>query len=590
MLLPRHFFRAAFAALVLGLAALQAWAASPPPEKRVALVIGNSAYKTSPLRNPTNDARDMAAKLRSMGFEVVERSNLRTRQIGQTLREFRSKLTPSTVALVFYAGHGLQIRGENYLPAVDAEIDSEEDVPNQSLSMRQVMEVLDDSKTRLNLVFLDACRNNPYQRGFRSAAGEGLARVSAPSGTLISYATRPGSVAADGNGKNGLYTGHLLKQMEAANQPVEQVLKRVVSAVKTESQGRQEPWMEGSIEGDFCFGNCGQVVASASRSAAELEDEYWDGIKAGREAAVFEEYMRRYPSGRYVAQARVRLASLKADPASAAAAREQEAAFWRSAETGGTKSDLEAYLAQYPQGQFVATARTKIAGLAEAEAKKAAATPAPAIKVDPDLYISDKIRGEMAASKALLPSNAAGDGKSVVVKHYVEDTNGRRPYTMTISNRQGLCTREYSSGVTMFYQAVGVLPAGSTKAMRFLDERVVKAEQGFDGNISTLSPGQRMVVTVKSRGLPGDTTIEVGETKPNWPEFSFPYPATQLKVVRDFETHGGYVRSEDVMLYATDLGCAIPVSENIREIFGNKMFGTKVFAKVISTAYEMGAR
>ena len=130
-------------------------------EQRVALVIGNGAYKASPLKNPVNDARDMAAKLRSLGFTVIERSNLGMKQIGSTLREFRSKLTPGSVALVFYAGHGLQIKGENFLPAVDAEIGGEEDVPNQSMSMRQIMNVLSDAKTRLNLVFLDACRDNP---------------------------------------------------------------------------------------------------------------------------------------------------------------------------------------------------------------------------------------------------------------------------------------------------------------------------------------------------------------------------------------------------------------------------------------------
>ena len=160
-------------------------------EVRVALVIGNSAYKQSPLRNPANDARDMAVKLRSLGFTVIERSNLGIRQIGSTLREFRAKLTPGSVALVFYAGHGLQIKGENYLPAVDAEITGEEDVQNQSLAMRQIMDVLSDAKTRLNLVFLDACRDNPYARSFRSAS-RGLSKENAPSGTLISFATRPG--------------------------------------------------------------------------------------------------------------------------------------------------------------------------------------------------------------------------------------------------------------------------------------------------------------------------------------------------------------------------------------------------------------
>lgn len=235
-------------------------------EKRVALVIGNSAYKSSPLKNPTNDARDMAAKLRGLGFDVIERSNLTTRQIGSTMRELRSKLTPGAVALIFYAGHGLQIKGDNFLPAVDAEIETEDDVPNQSLALKQIMQVLDDAKTRLNLVFLDACRNNPYARSFRSGEN-GLSKVDAPTGTLISFATRPGSVASDGEGRNGLYTEHLLKAMDVQGLQIELALKRVVSAVKGASSGRQEPWMEGSIEGDFFFaptgnGNLTQVGAS----------------------------------------------------------------------------------------------------------------------------------------------------------------------------------------------------------------------------------------------------------------------------------------------------------------------------------------
>jgi formylglycine-generating enzyme required for sulfatase activity len=225
-------------------------------EKRVALVIGNGAYLKTTLKNPVNDAQDIANKLRDLGFDVIERENLHSKQIGGALRDFKSKLVPGSVALFFYAGHGLQIKGENYLPAVDAEINSEEDVPNQSLAVRQLMELLDESKTRLNLVFLDACRNNPYSRSFRSLDGNGLARVSAPSGTLISYSTRPGSVADDGEGRNGLYTSKLLAQIDS-NQQIEQVLKHVVMEVKISSHGRQEPWMEGSIAGDFCFVECG---------------------------------------------------------------------------------------------------------------------------------------------------------------------------------------------------------------------------------------------------------------------------------------------------------------------------------------------
>src|ERR1035437_7724851 len=165
-------------------------------EQRVALVIGNADYKSSPLKNPVNDAKAMAAKLRELGFTVIERANLTSKQIGPTLREFRAKLLPGAVALFFYAGHGLQVKGANYLPVVDAETRSEEDVSLQSLDVSKILELFEQAKTRLNLVFLDACRNNPYARSFRSG-GSGLAKVDAPAGTLISFATRPSSVASE---------------------------------------------------------------------------------------------------------------------------------------------------------------------------------------------------------------------------------------------------------------------------------------------------------------------------------------------------------------------------------------------------------
>jgi len=286
-------------------------ALAQPKENRVALVVGNSAYKSAPLRNPNNDAKDMAAKLKGMGFTVIERSNLSVKQIGSTLREFRSKLTPGSVALVFYAGHGVQIKGENYLPAVDADISSEEDVPTQSLAMRQIMDVLGDAKTRLNLVFLDACRNNPYARSFRSAS-DGLNRVNAPSGTLISFATRPGSVAADGTGRNGLYTGALLEQMNNQSQPIEQILKKVVSQVKAGSNSQQEPWMEGSIEGEFCFGECGKQVAQSGVSDDRV---FWESVKDSRDVNEIKAYLDQFPRGIFAGIARARVATLdKGEP------------------------------------------------------------------------------------------------------------------------------------------------------------------------------------------------------------------------------------------------------------------------------------
>jgi hypothetical protein len=281
-------------------------------EQRVALVIGNATYETSPLANPVNDANDMADKLRGLGFEVVSHNNIGMREIGSILSEFRSKLKPGAVALVFYAGHGIQIKGENYFPAVDAKIQTEEDVPNQSIAIKQIMDILDDSKTRLNLVFLDACRNNPFSRSFRSAAG-GLARISAPTGTLISYATRPGSVAADGEGRNGLYTSKLLTQMNSSEQ-IELSLKNVVSEVKAASKGKQEPWMEGSIEGEFCFAGCSANQATTMTTPAvtpeadpRIELSFWESIKSSNNPDDFRAYLAKYPQGQFEALANNRL-------------------------------------------------------------------------------------------------------------------------------------------------------------------------------------------------------------------------------------------------------------------------------------------
>jgi formylglycine-generating enzyme required for sulfatase activity len=226
-------------------------------EKRVALVIGNSQYQTGALKNPGNDASDFRDRLKALGFReenIVFRQNLRTSEIGPTLREFKGKLEPDAVALVFYAGHGLQVKGENYFPTVDSVIEGEEDVPQQSLKLSTLMQLLADSKSRVNIVFLDACRNNPFKRSFRDAS-RGLARSSEemPSGTLVVYATRANDVASDGNGRNGTFTSALLTHMAEPGLPIEQVFKRVIRTVKAETKGAQEPWQEGSLEGDFFF-------------------------------------------------------------------------------------------------------------------------------------------------------------------------------------------------------------------------------------------------------------------------------------------------------------------------------------------------
>ena len=275
---PMHAFKSlrplkAFGSVAV-CALLSLCAATAHAERRVALVIGNATYAESPLRNPVNDARDMRDRLLTVGFDkadIVYRENLKRDDIGRTLREFKSKLSADSVALVFYAGHGVQVKGENYLPAVDAHIDGEEDVPQQSLKLGTLMGVLAESKTRLNLVFLDACRNNPYARAFRDGSrGLARARDETPSGTLIAYATRANAVAADGTGRNGVFTSALLGAMAEPGQPIEQVLKKVVRSVRSQTQGAQEPWHEGSLDGDFYFVPGGATAAATRPSPTQL--------------------------------------------------------------------------------------------------------------------------------------------------------------------------------------------------------------------------------------------------------------------------------------------------------------------------------
>ncbi len=296
---------------------LEVSAAAPAQSaQKLALVIGNADYKSSPLKNPVNDARAMAAKLKELGFDVIEYENLQQKQLGRALREFRTQLQPGAIALFFYAGHGLQVKGVNYLPAVDAEIESEDDIPLQSLDVKKIFDILAEAQTRLNLVFLDACRNNPYTRSFRSMEG-GLAKVDAPSGTLISFATRPGSVARDGDGNNGLYTQNLLNAMDTRDQPIEQVLKKVTSNVKQATNGMQEPWMEGSIEGDFYF-------RGGAQSAESIERTFWETIKDSSVQADFDTYLTRYPNGQFVDQAKEAKARLEQAAQAEAQQREED--------------------------------------------------------------------------------------------------------------------------------------------------------------------------------------------------------------------------------------------------------------------------
>jgi uncharacterized caspase-like protein/TPR repeat protein len=240
-------------------------------EARVALVIGNGAYKDAPLKNPVNDARAVGAALQQCGFQVTELENANREQMVQALRDFGGRIMGGGVGLFYYAGHGMQVRGKNYLVPVDADIATEDEVAYNTLDADAVLAKMDSAKNRLNLVILDACRNNPFGHSFRSAQ-QGLAQMDAPAGSYVAFATAPGRTAADGAGVNGLYTQHLLTNLRTPGLRVEDVFKRVRASVMQETKGQQVPWENSSIVGDFYFvpGAASSVEAAPSPTPVTL--------------------------------------------------------------------------------------------------------------------------------------------------------------------------------------------------------------------------------------------------------------------------------------------------------------------------------
>ena len=299
----------------------------PQPQnssKRLALVIGNGAYQyAGKLTNPPNDATLVATTLRQIGFEVKNGSNLTQREMKQRIREFGLTLrTSGGVGFFYFAGHGVQAKGHNYLVPVDADIQTEADLEDVAVDLNYVLSLMDDAQNALNIVVLDACRNNPFARSFRSSQ-DGLSQVKAPTGTLIAYATAPDSVAADGKGANSPYTEELIRQMQASGILVETMFRRVTEQVSVRTKGKQEPWFSANVKGDFYFiadsprpgpaaSSEGGKIAKETATRIDplaIELSYWDAIKNSTDPADYNSYLAKYPNGQFAELARRRAGS-----------------------------------------------------------------------------------------------------------------------------------------------------------------------------------------------------------------------------------------------------------------------------------------
>jgi hypothetical protein len=298
-------------------------------EKRVALVIGNSAYQaTSELKNPRNDATDMAAALRRLGFEVLEGKDLDKRAMERLIRKFGLKLSGADLALFFYAGHGMQVGGQNYLIPTDARLASEGDADFEALQLSLVLKQM-EREAKTSIILLDACRDNPLARnlartmGTRSAqVGQGLAEVRTGIGTLIGFSTQPGNVASDGTARNSPYAEALLRHIDAPGKDVSGVLIAVRNDVLKATEGRQVPWEHTSLTG--------QVFLRVDRPPAklppganvhdyekEMEISFWNSVKDSKSPAVVETYLQRYPRGAFAGLARVMIEQMKQSPRAA---------------------------------------------------------------------------------------------------------------------------------------------------------------------------------------------------------------------------------------------------------------------------------
>ncbi len=210
--------------------------------KRVALVVGNADYRVGSLRNPVNDAVDMATLLTELNFEVLLKTNADRRGIKSAINSFATQLEKAEVGLFYYSGHGMQVDGVNYLIPYDADVRSESDIEYEAIQVGRVLGKMREAGTKLNIVILDACRTNPFQRSFRSSR-LGLAKMDAPIGTIIAYATSPGSVAADGDSRNGLYTSYLMKNIARPGMKLQDVFNTTGMEVMRASRKQQVPWM-----------------------------------------------------------------------------------------------------------------------------------------------------------------------------------------------------------------------------------------------------------------------------------------------------------------------------------------------------------
>lgn len=457
-------WRFAAAAWACLLVAPAAGGAAAQAERRVALVIGNGAYRDAPLNNPANDAKAVTEALSRLGFQVVSGIDLDQQGMAAKIREFGKAAQGAEFAVMFYAGHGMQVSGRNYLIPTSARIEREQDLLWETIPADTLLQEA-AGVTRLRLVILDACRNNPFEArlarsmGTRaSALGRGLARITAdsPGNTLIAFATRTDDVADDGQGRDSPFTTALLQHLETPGLEVRLLFGKVRDSVLKATGGKQDPWIDASIGGSEIFLRAAPAPPPPP------------------------------PPAPVPAPAR--------PPASSAVMLDRDALFWQSIGSSKRAEDFQLYLDAFPNGTFVGLARSRIAALTIPP--QAGPTPPPPVAAQPDetRWSADERRAVQSALRTLGHLQAGADavlGPSTraAIKQY--QSFAGMPDTGILSNSEAGQLKEQGQRLSDLLVRPAVSPAGvPARSVTGAGQRYARAWAFGKGNGVGVDPNE----------------------------------------------------------------------------------------------------
>ncbi len=516
---------------IMGIALWLALSGQALAAARVALVVGNGDYgpEIGKLKNPDSDAKLMAKTLEGLGFEVALVTDADQKAMKRAIREFGQKLRGTGadgIGLFYYAGHGVQVDGENYLLPIGAEIAAEGDVELEAVSASSILSQMQFAGNAINLVFLDACRNNPLSRNFRSGA-RGLARVDAPRGSFVGYSTAPGDVSVDGDNDNSPYALALVEELTQPGISIEEAHRAVRGKVLAATNQRQTPWDSSSLTGPVVLKQEVALVAPATPPAPQPEAQgggsgsgqqaellFWDSIKSSDNPATFEAYLKQFPNGIFAGLAQAKVDELKAragnQPTSAqqqaAAKSEAEAAAWSGIKDSDNPAMFEAYLKQFPDGMYAGLAQAKLDELnatsknvetaaieAEpAETQSAARQIQPAAPEPAPLAIADMSGVYVATKSANVRSAPATDAKVIakLAADQAADVTGKVAggewLRVAVKGKTGFVSASLMTASTAdevaAWSALKAKPseAAAKTFMRAISERPLPAQGGGD--------------------------------------------------------------------------------------------------------------